>query len=104
MKKYIYVRAYTSSPTVWSTDPNIPDWIFQEIKKRIDTCESKPSMELFNLTGARIGFILHKLDKRKLEVASWIHKMLCESGFEPFTVSGDGDRFLAFIHFRKEIE
>ena len=104
MKKYKYVKVnYT---TVWSTDPSIVDWIYDEIKKIISTCAIRN--EDFNLKGERIGFQLHQLQDKDSQVADWIIKLLCENGFEPFTFTyyGGGQSVLSIghFHFRKLIE
>jgi hypothetical protein len=78
MKKYKYVKVKFT--TVWSTDPSIVNWIYDEIKKIIPTCAVRE--ERYDLTGEKIGFELHKLQNKDNQVADWILRLLCENGFE----------------------
>jgi hypothetical protein len=96
MKKYRFVRTELFNPYVWTTHPEIIDWLHNAIKKQIPTCDITDTQS--DLTGEIIVCQFHKLKGKDREVAHAINKLLCDNGFQPFDMKG------LVVHYRQEIE
>jgi len=104
MRKYVYVRIDIQDNRVWTTNPSVLDWIFNEVKKHIPSCATR--YERLGLTGERVQFQLHQLQNKDYDVHEWIVRLLCENGYEPFNVTYTSEQHttLHYIHFRQMIE
>lgn len=101
MPRYIYVRLVE---TLWieATDSSVLDWIVNETKKYVPDCTAK--LEHYDITGAKMSLVLsrdewarRRSDDEKRSIEGWLTRLLCENGYEPFAVEGDG----ASKYFRK---
>jgi hypothetical protein len=99
MRKYTYVRIYfdptgkTGLPNIYSTDPVILDWVFNQVRKYLPDCIV--GWDSHDLTGARCEIQLDQIEDKDQALMSWIVRLLCESGFEPYAHAE------SYMHFRR---
>ena len=103
MAKYQFVRVWLTMGRIYSTDPQLSDWILGEIRKIMPSCTTRH--EEYDLHGDLIGFGLHKLEGKDGQVLHQVLRMLLNIGFEPFSTSSEvvHERPM-FVDLRRKVE
>jgi len=105
MGSYKYVRVCPAEPyvTLFSTDPQLVEWILVELKKIIPSYGFVRKTK--DLSGQTYECALKHLQGKDPEVWMWIIQQLCLKGWEPFAVSEkvvSDHSSCTYIHFRLE--
>jgi len=105
MKSYKYLRictggGYTGGIQLVSTDSQVLDWIFAEVRKFFPGCAVRNKKEL--PSGETFACNIHRLKDRDWEVCWWIIKQLCLQGWEPFAFHCE-PAYDATYHLRLEV-
>ena len=101
MKTYKYAKVHPQYHVeMYSTDPQVINWILSELKKIIPTF-SFTRKSTTDFSGKAFEFRIDQLQNKDYIVGMWIIQQLCQNGWEPFGVTGNGDDEI--IHLRLEI-
>jgi hypothetical protein len=90
MKGNRYTRVGWTEAGVFlsSTDPDVLDWVFDDVQKFIPTATLFRDWRGVLPSGETYSYTIQKLKGTDRDVAWWIVKQLCLQGWEPFAVEG----------------